>query len=90
MSKSLTDDRNQYIEAPRTELYDWREDPGETRNLASGLPPAFRRLRVALSAMGHERARGEIVADLSSWRREVREAAAVAAARSGITPSAVG
>jgi arylsulfatase A-like enzyme/tetratricopeptide (TPR) repeat protein len=47
----LTDDRHQYIEAPRPELYDWREDPREIRNLAPGLPPAFRKLRVELAAM---------------------------------------
>ena len=38
--------------------------------------------RTALATMGHERARAEIVADLSSWRRETREAAVVAAGRS--------
>ena len=48
---SLTDDAHQYIEAPRPELYDFRADPGERRNLAPDLPPAFRRLRVELSAM---------------------------------------
>ncbi len=48
---SLTDDRHQYVEAPRPELYDWREDPAETRDLAPGLPPAFRRLRVELQTM---------------------------------------
>jgi hypothetical protein len=31
--------------------------------------------------MGHERARVEILADLTSWRRETREAAVVAAGR---------
>ncbi|MGE5278845.1 MAG: sulfatase-like hydrolase/transferase, partial [Acidobacteriota bacterium] len=48
---SLTDDRHHYIEAPRPELYDWREDPGEKTDLSAGLPPAFRKLRVELSAM---------------------------------------
>ncbi|MGH9367838.1 MAG: sulfatase-like hydrolase/transferase [Thermoanaerobaculia bacterium] len=48
---SLTDDRHQYIEAPRPELYDWQEDPGQKRNLAPGLPPAFRKLRVELAGM---------------------------------------
>jgi hypothetical protein len=46
--------------------------------------------RVALATMGHARAQSEIVRDLSSWRREVREAAAVAAARSGIVPTPAG
>ena len=48
---SLTDDRHHYIEAPRSELYDFQEDPGETRDLSGGLPPAFRRLRVTLESM---------------------------------------
>lgn len=48
---SLTGDRHQYIEAPRPELYDWREDPGEKKDLAAGLPPPFRKLRVELKAI---------------------------------------
>lgn len=48
---SLTDDRYQYIEGPKPELYDWMKDPAETDNLAGGLPPAFRSMRVALQAM---------------------------------------
>ncbi len=45
---SLTDDRYQYIHAPRAELYDWRSDPGEKKDLAAGLPPAFRSMRAEL------------------------------------------
>jgi HEAT repeat protein len=37
--------------------------------------------RIALARMGHERARSGILADLTSWRRETREAAVVAAGR---------
>ena len=48
---SLTDDRYQYIHSPRSELYDWRADPGEKADLAGQLPPAFRSMRVALEAM---------------------------------------
>ena len=48
---SLTDDRHQYIHAPRPELYDWRADPAEKNDLASGLPPAFRSLRAELAGM---------------------------------------
>ena len=48
---ALTDDRYQYIEAPRAELYDWRADPGERRDLAPSLPPPFRSMRVELQAM---------------------------------------
>ncbi|MGH9315566.1 MAG: sulfatase-like hydrolase/transferase, partial [Thermoanaerobaculia bacterium] len=48
---SLTDDQYQYIDAPTPELYDWRADPEEKSNLATGLPSAFRSLRVALQGM---------------------------------------
>jgi HEAT repeat protein len=41
--------------------------------------------RIALARMGHERARGEILADLASWRRETREAAVVAAGRARLS-----
>ncbi len=46
---SLVDERHHYIEAPRPELYDMVADPGEKKNLAAGLSPAFRSLRAALS-----------------------------------------
>lgn len=46
---SLEDERYQYIEAPRPELYDMAADPGEKKNLAEGLPPAFRSMRLELS-----------------------------------------
>lgn len=48
---SLTDDRHQYIHAPRAELYDWSADPAERNDLAPGLPPAFRSMRAELSRM---------------------------------------
>ena len=48
---SLMDDRYQYIEAPRPELYDLISDPVERNNLASGTPPAFRSMRASLSAL---------------------------------------
>jgi hypothetical protein len=46
--------------------------------------------RTSLAQMGHARATGEIRADLSAWRRETREAAAIAAARSGIDLAGTG
>ncbi|MEP6994760.1 MAG: sulfatase-like hydrolase/transferase [Acidobacteriota bacterium] len=48
---SLTDDRYQYIQSPSSELYDWRQDAGEKQDLAPGLPPAFRSMRVELQAL---------------------------------------
>ncbi|MGA3122686.1 MAG: HEAT repeat domain-containing protein [Polyangiaceae bacterium] len=40
--------------------------------------------RTALARMGHEKARADIVSDLSSWKRATREAAVVAAGRARI------
>jgi len=48
---SLEDERYQYIEAPRPELYDMVADPREKKNLARGLPPAFRSMRLELSRL---------------------------------------
>ncbi|MDQ2980688.1 MAG: sulfatase-like hydrolase/transferase [Acidobacteriota bacterium] len=45
---SLTDSRYHYIAAPRPELFDWTADPSEKTNLAPGLPPPFRSMRLAL------------------------------------------
>jgi arylsulfatase A-like enzyme/Tfp pilus assembly protein PilF len=38
--RAVTDDRLRYIDAPRPELYDVRDDPRETRNLAASRGPA--------------------------------------------------
>ncbi|HET7451389.1 MAG TPA: sulfatase-like hydrolase/transferase [Thermoanaerobaculia bacterium] len=48
---ALTDDRFEYIHAPKDELYDIVADPAEKRNLAPGLPAAFREMRNALLKM---------------------------------------
>ena len=40
--------------------------------------------RTALARMGHVRAKAEILTDLTSWSRETREAAVVAAGRARI------
>ncbi len=48
---SLVDDRDHYIESPHAELYDIVADPGEKRDLAQGLPPAFRSMRAELGRM---------------------------------------
>ncbi len=48
---SLTDNRYQYIEAPRPELYDIVADPVERNNLASGTPPPLRSMRASLAAL---------------------------------------
>ena len=52
---ALTDARFEYIHAPREELYDWIADPSEQKDLAPGLPPAFRTMRNALAAMDRPR-----------------------------------
>ncbi len=48
---SLTDEAYQYIEAPRPELYDLRQDPGEKNNLAPRLDAEFRRRRTEMAAI---------------------------------------
>lgn len=48
---SLIDDRYQYIEAPRPELYDLAADPNERRNLASNNSAAFRAKRLELEQL---------------------------------------
>lgn len=48
---SLADASSHYIHAPRPELYEWKADPGERRDLSAGLPPAFRSLRAALLSL---------------------------------------
>ncbi len=47
--RSLREGRWKYIQAPRPELYDLQEDPGEMRNLAADQPARAEALRAALS-----------------------------------------
>lgn len=47
---SMTDDRFRFILAPSPELYDLRDDPGETRNLAAQRPAAVSAMSRALRA----------------------------------------
>ncbi|MFZ5482586.1 MAG: tetratricopeptide repeat protein, partial [Myxococcota bacterium] len=44
------------VEAPSPELYDWRADPGEARDLAAAEPAEVARLRAALGAVAPPRA----------------------------------
>ena len=44
----LRDGRYKYIQAPRPELYDLQDDPGETRNLAGAQPARAEALRTGL------------------------------------------
>ncbi len=48
--RALRDGRFKYILAPRPELFDLREDPGEIRNLAASSPTQAAALRGALTA----------------------------------------
>jgi tetratricopeptide (TPR) repeat protein len=48
---SLMEGSAHYIEAPKPELYDVGKDPAEKENLASGLPPAFRSLRIEMEKL---------------------------------------
>jgi choline-sulfatase len=48
---SLTDARYRYIRAPRDELYDLRDDPGETSSIAPARPQVQQAMRGALAGM---------------------------------------
>lgn len=52
---ALTNDRFEYIHAPKDEIYDIVADPEQKRDLAAGLPAPFRRMRNALFAMDRPR-----------------------------------
>jgi arylsulfatase A-like enzyme/tetratricopeptide (TPR) repeat protein len=52
---ALTNDRYEYIHAPKDEIYDIVADPAQTRDLAGALPPPFRRMRNALLSMDRPR-----------------------------------
>jgi len=52
---ALTNDRYEYIHAPKDEIYDIVADPSQKQDLSSSLPPPFRRMRNALLAMDRPR-----------------------------------
>lgn len=68
--RMTTDGRFKYVEAPRPELYDLREDPREERNLAANEP---------------ERG-GELAAALARWVAETRDDAAESDAARPLDP----
>ncbi len=49
--RTLVDERYKLIDAPRPELYDLREDPGETRNLYDAQPETAKALRAELERL---------------------------------------
>lgn len=51
---ALTDATFEYIYAAPDELYDFRADPGERKNLAATLPPPYRALRNVLLGMDRQ------------------------------------
>ena len=48
--RSLREGRFKYVQAPRPELYDLQQDPGEARNLAAAEPAKAEAMRAALAA----------------------------------------
>lgn len=80
---SLLEGRWHYVEAPRPELYDLAADPGEVRNLASGLPAPFRSLRIE---MGRQRAAYEGPRDVDAETKA--KLASLGYLSSGATPGA--
>jgi arylsulfatase A-like enzyme/Flp pilus assembly protein TadD len=56
--RSLRDDRYTYVEAPRPELYDRAEDPGETRNVFKAYSQRAEGLRLRLEEMSRAKGPG--------------------------------
>jgi len=68
---AVTDGRWRYIDAPRPELYDVEEDPGELANLVEQQPERAARLRTVLAG---ERARAAAAAEAADLDDETRAA----------------
>ncbi len=49
--RALIDDRWHYIEAPRPEFFDLKNDPGQKANLVEGKPDAFRSMRIEMEKL---------------------------------------
>jgi len=60
--RSAREDGRKYIEAPRSEFYDLRADPAETRNLYEPWNPAVQRLRALVADLRTSTAAGGITA----------------------------
>jgi arylsulfatase A-like enzyme/Tfp pilus assembly protein PilF len=56
--RALTSDRYKFIEAPRPELYDLQQDPGERQNLFAARTPLAERMAASLRTVGADRAAG--------------------------------
>jgi len=56
--RSLTEGRFKYIDAPRPELYDLVQDPGETRNIYADRRPLADRMAASLQSMDSARDEG--------------------------------
>jgi choline-sulfatase len=72
--RALREGRWKYIQAPRPELYDLKDDPGEMRNLLAAQPQRAEALRTALGRiLDAERARGPATAGVESVPEDLLE-----------------
>ncbi|MFN7987124.1 MAG: sulfatase-like hydrolase/transferase [Thermoanaerobaculia bacterium] len=81
--RSLLDERWHYVEAPRSELYDLVDDPGEKKDLAPSLPPPFRAMRIEM-----EKLRTEFKAPASVDPEAAKQLASLGYLSSGATAGA--
>ncbi len=77
---SLLDGKWQYIEAPRSELYDLEKDPAENANLAPEKPQPFRTLRIEM-----EKRRAAYTAPAAVDPEEAKKLASLGYLSSGAT-----
>jgi len=70
---SLRSTRYKFIEAPRPELYDLSQDPGETRNLINEAPGVAREFKVDLEALITDTSRGAPTPQAANLDRETTE-----------------
>ncbi len=86
---SLTDARYRFIRAPRAELYDLQEDPGEQRNLAAERPGTSSAMRSALERLLAGRAI-DAPARASSEERERLQALGYVGTHADLAPATSG
>jgi hypothetical protein len=72
---AIYDDHHKYIRSSdgQDELYDLRNDPGETSNLVDSIPALARRMREALAAFESQRRRTQPQPDTTPLSEEEKE-----------------
>jgi choline-sulfatase len=70
---AIRDGGYKFIRAPRPELYDLKNDPGELRNLVTSLPRVAAKLDAELTGMMKDSSRHSVKASASPMTRETEE-----------------